>query len=90
MFTKDFIKHVRNSRLAQSDIIIADLTDEVEIARWAEYRQKLRDFFNDKPDDFDYEHNLVWPRTPNDIDALKEKAAAGDTDAAAIIARDNL
>ena len=90
MITKDFIKNVRNVRLAASDSIIAELTDEVEIARWVEYRQQLRDFFVGKPDNFDYENNLIWPRTPQDIDALKERAAAGDAESAAIIARDNL
>ena len=38
-----------------------------------------------------FDHStLILPRTPLDIQALKEKAAAGDEEAAAIVLRDNL
>lgn len=89
MPTKEHNILVRNNLLAESDRIIADITDPVEIERWKLYRQQLRDFFVDKPGDFDYT-KLVWPRTPKDIDALKEKAAQGDTVAQEIIERDGL
>lgn len=87
--TKEFQKIVRNNLLVHSDQIISELTDETEINRWKLYRQQLRDFFVDKPADFNYEQ-LTWPRTPTDIDDLKEKAAAGDEIAIQIIQRDNL
>lgn len=89
MPTKEFIVKVRNNLLVQSDLAIAELTDQTEIERWKVYRQQLRDFFVDKPDDYDYTQ-IIWPRTPKDIDALKEKAAAGDEIAQEIIQRDNL
>jgi hypothetical protein len=87
---KDFIKKVRNNFLVQSDSIIANITDLKEIERWKLYRQQLRTFFDDKPDNFDYINDLIWPRTPIDIDALLQKAAEGDEEAISIIEKDNL
>lgn len=91
--TKEFAKFVRNNRLIHSDKVLSTLIDEnaseAEINRWVVYRQQLRDFFIDKPEDYDYE-KLIWPRTPEDIDELKRKAAEGNQEAAQIVQRDNL
>ena len=82
-------KFNRNELLRTSDSKVANCTDPVELARWILYRQQLRDMFKDLPVDYDW-NMLDFPRNPLDIAALKEKAAAGDTEAAAIILRDNL
>lgn len=82
-------KFNRNELLKSTDKIVANCADPEELAGWILYRQQLRDMFKDLP--FDYDWNmLVFPRTPTDIAALKEKAAAGDAEAAAIVLRDNL
>jgi hypothetical protein len=93
MITKDFIKTVRNNRLKDSDHVIANYIEEgntEEVNRWVEYRNNLRTFFDNIPDDFDYQKDLVWPRTPFDIDALHEKASQGDQEAIEIIQKDGL
>lgn len=82
-------KFNRNEYLKGSDIKVATITDPVELAGWILYRQQLRDMFKDLPVDYDW-NMLVFPRRPTDIAALKEKAAAGDAEAAAIVLRDNL
>lgn len=87
MPTLEHSKVIRDHLLIESDIIVADLTDSQEISRWVHYRQLLRDFFANKPADFDYE-KIIWPKTPRDIDALKQKAAEGDADAAAILSKE--
>jgi hypothetical protein len=85
MATLEHSKIIRDHLLIRSDIIVSELTDPQEISRWTHYRQLLRDFFKDKPVDFDYQQ-IIWPKTPVDIDALKQKAADGDTEAANILA----
>jgi hypothetical protein len=93
MITKEFIKTIRNNLLKQSDVTIANYLEQgntTEANRWTEYRSKLRTFFDDKPDDFDYEKDLVWPRKPTDIDALHKKASEGDQEAIEIIKKDGL
>lgn len=87
MPTLEHSKIIRNHLLIDSDAIIAELIDPVEIQRWVHYRQLLRDFFVNKPADYDYE-KLIWPKSPRDIDALKQKAQDGDADAQAILARE--
>ena len=85
MTTLEHNRLIRNHLLVESDLILAEQTDPVEIQRWQHYRSLLRDFFLDKPEDFDYEHDLIWPKTPTDIDALKTKAAEGNAEAKAIL-----
>lgn len=87
MPTLEHSKKIRNHLLIETDLIVAELTDPEEIARWVHFRQLLRDFFIDKPGDYDYE-KLVWPKSPRDIDALKIQAAAGNTEAQAILAKE--
>lgn len=87
MPTLEHSKLIRNNLLKESDIIIAELYDETEINRWKHWRELLRNYFVDKPTDFDYEQ-LVWPKSPRNIDALKEKAAAGDEEAKSILAKE--
>jgi hypothetical protein len=82
-------KFTRNELLKGSDLRVATCTDPVELEAWKLYRQQLRDMFKDLPLDYDW-NMLVFPRRPQDIAALKEKAAAGDAEAAAIVLRDNL
>jgi hypothetical protein len=93
MITKDFIKSIRNNKLKESDHVIADYLEQgntTEANRWVTYRNQLRDFFDDKPENFNYQTDLVWPRTPYDIDALHEKASQGDQEAIEIIQKDGL
>jgi predicted nucleic acid-binding protein len=87
MATFEHSKIIRDHLLIESDIIVAELTDAQEISRWVHYRQLLRDFFIDKPENYDY-IKIVWPKTPRDIDALKQKAAEGDAEAIAILAKE--
>ena len=89
MPTLEFTKKVRNNLLIQSDLIIAEITDPIQIDRWMKYRRELRTFFDDKPADFDYT-KIIWPRTPYDIDALLAKAAEGDSEAIKIVEKDSL
>lgn len=87
MPTLEFSKLVRNNLLKQSDVTISELYDEAEINRWKHWRQLLRDYFVDKPADFDYTQ-LIWPKSPRDIDALKQKASLGDEEAKNILAKE--
>lgn len=89
MSTKEIHKQIRNNLLVQSDYIIKELYDDVQINRWVKYRQQLRTFFDNLPDNYNYS-SIVWPRTPNDIDALYQLAAEGDAEAAKIIKKDKL
>jgi hypothetical protein len=88
MITLEHAKLVRNDRLKVSDMIIAEVSDPEQLSRWQHYRQLLRDFFVDKPSTYNYETDLVWPKSPLDIDALKEKALAGDVDAQKILEKE--
>jgi hypothetical protein len=93
MITKDFVKSIRNNLLKESDSIVADYLEQgntEEANRWNEYRIQLRTFFDDKPEDYNYQRDLVWPRTPTDIDALHRKASQGDQEAIEIIQKDGL
>lgn len=87
MATLEHSKIIRDHLLIESDIIVAELTDAQEISRWLHYRQLLRDFFVNKPADYDYVA-IIWPKSPRDIDALKQKAAEGDANATAILAKE--
>lgn len=87
--TKEKTKANRDELLKASDRVFALCTDPVEIEQWKSYRQGLRTMFDNLPDDFDY-NMIVFPRTPADIKALKDKAAAGDQEAIEIVQRDNL
>lgn len=87
MPTLQHSKIIRNHLLIQSDIRVSELTDPEQQSRWLHYRQLLRDFFVNKPLDYDYT-SIVWPKTPDDIDALKQKASEGDANAAAILAKE--
>jgi hypothetical protein len=86
----NFVRTVRNNLLVHSDTVISELEDKIEIARWMEYRTKLRNFFIDKDETYFSNNKLIWPKTPTDIDALKNLAAAGDTEAQEIIQREGL
>jgi hypothetical protein len=79
----------RNELLKQTDKVFAKVTDPVEIQQWITYRQQLRTMFDGLPEDFDW-NEIIFPRTPMDIKALKDKAAAGDAFAIEIVTRDNL
>lgn len=62
-YDDDFIRNERNARLKQSDSRIAeDMPDEVK-AKWAAYRQKLRDI----PADWAAvpNHYVRWPTDPD-------------------------
>lgn len=82
-------KFNRNELLKQTDRVFAQVTDPEEIEQWITYRKGLRELFDSLPEDFDL-NMIVFPRTPNDIKALKEKAAAGDPEAIEIVKRDGL
>jgi hypothetical protein len=88
--TVEFLKIIRNNRLIESDIEISNIEDETEMARWVEYRQKLRDYFVDKDDSYFQNNQVIWPRTPRDVDALKAKAAEGDAESIEIVQKDGL
>lgn len=88
MPTLEHVKMVRNHLLMQSDLKLAELISQDEINRWIKYRILLRDFFINKPADFDYEHDLIWPKTPIDIDELKRKASEGDAEAQKILEKE--
>jgi hypothetical protein len=87
--TLENAKRNRNEILKNTDKVFATISDPDEIAAWVKFREQLRTMFDDLPDDFDY-NMLVFPRSPVDIKELKEEAAAGDTEAAAIIKREGL
>ena len=82
-------KTTRNHMLVLSDAVFQTLTDPVEIQAWVTYRQQLRTMFDGLPADYDW-NMLVFPRSPKEIAALKDLAAAGNVEAIAIIERDNL
>lgn len=86
---RDFLKQIRNNILIETDDIIAEIDDAVQLARWQAYRQKLRTFFDDKPEGYDFV-GFTWPDNPNNIDALLQKAAEGDVEAIAAVARKGL
>jgi len=87
--TRDTVKGVRNALLKISDQHVVEETDPERLAQWLAYRDGLRNLFVGLPDDYDWT-KIILPRTPDDIASLKEKAAAGDEEAAAIVLRDNL
>ena len=86
----EFVRQVRNNLLIQSDIKISEIEDETELARWIQYRQKLRDFLVGKNETYFHNNKLVWPRRPIDIDALKAAAEAGDAESIEIVQREGL
>lgn len=79
----------RDARLIASDKVFENLTDTTEINAWIDYRQKLRTLFDNLPDNYNW-NELVYPKSPDDIKALKEKALNGDEEAKLIIAKENL
>jgi hypothetical protein len=87
--TFEHVKTNRNELLKSSDRHIAQATDQTEINQWIAYRAGLRTLFENKSADFDW-NMIVFPRMPSDINALHEKAANGDTEAAAIIEEEGL
>ena len=83
---RDFLKQIRNNILVETDIIIADIEDSTQLTRWQAYRDQLRTFFDDKPEGYDF-IGFTWPDSPANIDALLQKAADGDAEAIAAVAR---
>lgn len=86
----EFVRQVRNNLLIHSDVIVSEIEDETELARWMDYRQKLRDFLVGKNETYFHNNKLVWPRKPTDIDALKEAANNGDAESIEIVQREGL
>lgn len=86
---RDFLKQIRNSILAETDIKIADIEDAALLARWHAYREQLRTFFDDKPEGYNF-IGFTWPDSPENIDVLLQKAADGDAEAIAAVARKGL
>jgi citrate lyase beta subunit len=86
---RDFLKQVRNNILIETDIKIADIEDATQLARWQAYREQLRTFFDDKPESYNFV-GFTWPDSPENIDALLEKAAEGDAGAIALVAQKGL
>jgi hypothetical protein len=86
---RDFLKQIRNSILAETDIRIAEIDDSTQLARWMTYRQQLRTFFDDKPEGYDFV-GFTWPDNPDNIDVLLQKAADGDAESIAAVARKGL
>lgn len=86
---RDFLKQIRNNILVETDIIITNIEDPTQLARWQTYREQLRTFFDDKPEGYNF-IGFMWPDNPDNIDALLEKAAAGDAEAIAAVARKGL
>lgn len=77
-------KQARNFLLKISDKIIADLLDPDDIQSWIDYRQQLRTMFDGLSADTDW-NTIVFPRSPNDLKALQEKAAQGDSDSMSVL-----
>lgn len=86
----EFVRQVRNNLLIKSDVIVSEIEDETELARWLDYRQKLRDFLVGKEETYFANNKLVWPRTPKDVDSLKEAASRGDAESIEIVQREGL
>jgi len=86
---RNFLKEIRNNLLVETDDKVAGIDDPIQLARWQAYRQQLRTFFDDKPEGYDFV-GFTWPDNPDNIDALLQKAADGDAEAIAAVARKGL
>lgn len=86
---RNFLKQVRNNILIETDIRVVDIDDPVQLTRWQTYREQLRTFFDDKPEGYDFV-GFAWPDSPDNIDTLLQKAADGDVEAIAAVARKGL
>lgn len=86
---RNFLKEIRNGILAETDVKVAEIDNPIQLARWQAYREQLRTFFDDKPEGYDFV-GFSWPDSPENIDALLRKAAEGDAEAMAAVARKGL
>lgn len=89
MSKKDLAVAIRDQLLCTSDQVFKDIYDPKLIERWKKYRHKLRTMFDNLPSNYNYD-NIIWPRTPDDENALIKLAEQGDAEAKKIIKKEKI